>query len=50
MNTQHICNISMMLGREVKWDPEKESFIGDEQATALMKRPRRAKYSWDATT
>jgi len=50
MNTQHICNISMMLGREVKWDPQKETFIGDEQATALMKRPRRAKYSWDATT
>ena len=51
MNTQHICNISQMLGgRELKWDPEKETFIGDEQATALMKRPRRAKFSWAATT
>lgn len=50
MNTLHLCNIAMMLGREVKWDAEKEQFIGDEQATALMKRPRRAKYSWEATT
>jgi predicted dehydrogenase len=50
MNTQHICNIALMLGRDVKWDPEKEVFIGDEQATALTKRPRRDKYSWAATT
>jgi predicted dehydrogenase len=50
MNTLHLCNISHMLGREVKWDPAKEQFIGDDQATALMKRPRRAKYSWEATT
>ncbi len=40
MNTLHLCNIAMMLGREVKYDPQKEQFIGDEQATALMKRPR----------
>jgi predicted dehydrogenase len=50
MNTLHLCNIAMMLGREVKWDPQIEQFIGDEQATALMKRPRRAKFSWEATT
>jgi|GEM_PF-485248 len=50
MNTLHLMNISMMLGREVKWDADKETFVGDEQATALMKRPRREKYSWAATT
>jgi hypothetical protein len=49
MNTLHLMNISMMLGREVKWDPTKEAFVGDEQATALMKRPRRDKFSWNAT-
>jgi hypothetical protein len=39
-----------MLGRELKWDPKKEEFEGDEQATMLMKRPRRDKYSWKVTT
>jgi predicted dehydrogenase len=50
MTTCHLCNIALMLGRDLKWDPEKEQFIGDEQATALMTRPRREKYSWEATT
>jgi predicted dehydrogenase len=50
MTVCHLCNIALMLGRELKWDPEKEQFLGDEQATALMKRPRREKYSWEATT
>ena len=50
MTCCHLCNISMMLGRELKWDPQKEQFVGDEQATMLMSRPRREKYSWAATT
>ncbi len=50
MTTCHLCNIALMLGRELKWDPKKEQFNGDEQATALMSRPRRAKFSWAATT
>jgi hypothetical protein len=39
-----------MLGRELKWDPGKEAFNGDEQATMLMTRPRREKFSWKETT
>jgi predicted dehydrogenase len=50
MTVCHLCNIALMLGRDVKWDPEKEQFIGDEQATALLTRPRREKFSWEATT
>lgn len=50
MTTCHLCNISLMLGRELKWDPKKEQFEGDEEATALMTRPRREKFSWEATT
>jgi hypothetical protein len=50
MTVCHLCNISLMLGREVKWDPKKEQFIGDGEATMLMSRPRREKYSWEATT
>jgi myo-inositol 2-dehydrogenase / D-chiro-inositol 1-dehydrogenase len=49
MTSCHLSNIALMLGRELKWDPEKEEFQGDEQATMLMSRPRRHKYSWDAT-
>ncbi len=44
MTSCHLCNITLMLGRPLKWDPDKEEFIGDEQATALMKRPSRQDY------
>jgi predicted dehydrogenase len=50
MTACHLCNIALMLGRELKWDPKKEQFESDEQATKLMSRPRREKYSWSATT
>ncbi len=43
----HMCNIAMLLKRKLRWDPEKEEFIGDEQANALMSRPRRAPYTLD---
>ncbi|HEY2761211.1 MAG TPA: Gfo/Idh/MocA family oxidoreductase [Pirellulales bacterium] len=49
MTCCHLCNISLMLGRDLKWDPDKEQFVGDEQATALMARPRRDAYSWAET-
>ncbi len=44
MTSCHLCNIALMLGRELTWDPEKEQFAGDEQATALMSRAQRTKY------
>lgn len=31
----HLGNISCRLGREVRWDTERGSFIGDDEATAL---------------
>ncbi len=33
--------ITRQLGRRLKWDPEKEIFPGDEEANALLDRPRR---------
>ncbi len=45
MTSCHLCNIALMLGRELQWDPENEQFIGDEQATALRSRKSRAKYA-----
>ena len=50
MTSCHLCNIALMLGRDLKWDPDKQQFDGDEQATMLMTRPRREKYSWESTT
>ena len=41
MTSCHLCNITLMLGRELEWDPQNEQFIGDDQATALMSRKSR---------
>lgn len=41
MTSCHLCNIALMLGRDLTWDPDAEDFVGDEQATALMTRPSR---------
>ena len=38
----HIGNISIRLGRALKWDPEKEQFIGDAEANAMLSRQMRA--------
>ncbi|MHC4403055.1 MAG: Gfo/Idh/MocA family protein [Planctomycetota bacterium] len=48
MTSCHLCNVTLMLGREVRWDPDAEEFLGDEQATALMSRARRKPYTLDA--
>jgi predicted dehydrogenase len=50
MTSCHLCNIALMLGRDLHWDPSAEHFKNDEQATALMTRPRREEYSWASTT
>jgi predicted dehydrogenase len=44
MTSCHQCNITLMLGRALKWDPQKEEFLGDEMANELMNRPSRDKY------
>ncbi len=41
MTSCHLCNIALMLGRELKWDPKAEQFVDDEQANALMTRKSR---------
>ena len=38
----HIGNISMLLGRKLRWDPDKERFIGDEQANRMLSRSMRS--------
>jgi predicted dehydrogenase len=38
----HIGNISMLLGRKLRWDPENERFAGDEEANRMLSRAMRS--------
>jgi hypothetical protein len=41
--------IAMKLKRKIYWDPEKEAFKNnDKEATAMLSRPRRKKYDFNA--
>ncbi|MBT7866509.1 MAG: gfo/Idh/MocA family oxidoreductase, partial [Opitutales bacterium] len=37
-----LANISMQLGRSLKWDPVAHQVIGDDEANALLARPYRS--------
>jgi predicted dehydrogenase len=41
----HLANVSLRLGRKVRWDPAKESVIGDAEADGRLVRPYRP--PWD---
>ena len=41
MTSCHLCNIGLMLGRDLTWDPAAENFGSDDQANALMTRKSR---------
>ncbi|MHC4621641.1 MAG: hypothetical protein ACYTEQ_28195 [Planctomycetota bacterium] len=38
----HLGNISMLLGRKLKWNPDKEIFPNDDEANRLLSRPMRS--------
>ena len=38
----HLGNIAYKLGRPLKWDPEREVFVGDSGANRMLSRPMRA--------
>jgi predicted dehydrogenase len=42
MTTNHVINISMLLKRNIQWDPEKQLCIGDPEANRLLSRSMRA--------
>ncbi len=48
VSTCHLANIAMLLKRKLRWDPEKEDFVGDETASNLVARPRRNPYGIEA--
>jgi hypothetical protein len=39
-----LLNITRELGRKLKWNPDAEQFVGDDDANALLDRPRRAEF------
>ena len=41
----HLGNISLRLGRDLKWDPVKERCLGDEKANEMLSRPMRKPWS-----
>jgi hypothetical protein len=44
VSTCHLANISMRLGRKLRWDPEKELFPGDDEANSWLRREQRKPY------
>lgn len=45
-----IAHAAMKLGRRLRWDANKEVFIGDDEANALLARPQRAPYGTEYVT
>ncbi len=41
LDTCHLANIAIRLGRELNWDPTKREIIGDDQANAFLSRESR---------
>lgn len=42
--TCHLGNIAFRLQRNLKWDPEHEVFVGDDEANSLLRREQRSGY------
>ena len=41
----HLGNIALQLGRRLEWDPDRERFVGDEEANRMIMRPMRLPYA-----
>lgn len=44
----HLVNITRQVGRRVKWDPQQERFLGDDEANRYLSRARRNGYELPA--
>jgi hypothetical protein len=44
--TCHLANISLLTGRKIVWDAEKEQITGDPETARMLLRPYRK--PWDA--
>jgi predicted dehydrogenase len=45
----HLGNISIRLRRKLKWDPQREQFLGDDEANRWLSRPQRRPYHIEAS-
>tara|TARA_B100001093_G_scaffold518384_1_gene602987 strand:+ start:1312 stop:1443 length:132 start_codon:yes stop_codon:yes gene_type:complete len=41
MTTCHLANISIRLGRKLKWDSKREQIIGDDEANQCSPRTKK---------
>ena len=48
LETCHLANIAIRLGRELKWDPAKREIVGDAEANAFLSRESRKGYETEA--
>ncbi|MDR1959081.1 MAG: Gfo/Idh/MocA family oxidoreductase [Planctomycetaceae bacterium] len=49
ISTCHLIGITRDLNRRLKWDPDKEQFLGDEEAAKMVSRPRRKGFEFPET-
>jgi hypothetical protein len=42
MTTNHIINLTLLLKRNLKWDPDKEQCVNDTEANRMLSRSLRA--------
>ena len=42
----HLANISIRLGRPIKWNPESETIIGDREVSSMLRREPRDGYEF----
>nr|WP_242688021.1 Gfo/Idh/MocA family oxidoreductase [Alienimonas californiensis] len=47
LETCHLANIAMRLGRELNWDPTKREIVGDAEANAFLSQESRKGYEID---
>lgn len=41
----NVSDICLRLGRPLKWDPQKDCFVGDDQANAMLSRAERSPWT-----
>lgn len=46
ISVAHLGVISVRLGRKLRWNPERERFVGDREANEWLRRPMRKPYDW----
>ncbi|TWT35396.1 Inositol 2-dehydrogenase [Posidoniimonas corsicana] len=46
MNACHLSSIAARLGRTIRWDPQSEQIMGDDQASAMMSRAPRSGFEY----